>query len=169
MERLITYTSTTEVAVRRFAMCCCAVVLVGCTKSKEQPAMDTMADTTAAPAGPAPIALADVAGKWTMRTMNESGDSTLVTYELVATADPSGWTFNFPKRPPVPAHVAAAGDSIVIDAGPYESVLRKGVQVTTHGVARLQDGKLMGRTTAHYTTTGPDSVLQLRFEGTRAP
>jgi hypothetical protein len=101
--------------------------------------------------------------------MNASGDSTLVTYELVATADPSGWTFNFPKRPPVPVRVAAAGDSIVIDAGPYESLLRKGVQVTTHGVARLQDGKLMGATTAHYKTTGADSVLPLRFEGTRAP
>jgi len=131
-------------------------------------------DTTAAaapeaPAGPAPIALADVAGKWAMRTMNASGDSTLLTYELVATADPSGWTFNFPKRPPVPVRVAAAGDSIVIDAGPYESLLRKGVQVTTNGVARLQDGKLMGATTAHYKTTGPDSVLPLRFEGTRAP
>jgi len=122
-----------------------------------------------APMGPAPIALADVGGKWAMRTMNESGDSTLLTYELVATADPSGWTFNFAKRPPLSLRVTPGGDSIVIDAGPYESLLRKGVQVTTHGVARLQDGKLMGRTTAHYLTTGPDSVLQLRFEGTRAP
>ncbi len=122
-----------------------------------------------APAGPAPIALEDLAGKWSMRTMNESGDSTLLTYELVATADPSGWTFNFPKRPPVPARVVTDGDSLVMEAGPYESLLRKGVQVTTRSVSRLQDGKLIGATTAHYTTTGPDSVLHLRFEGTRAP
>lgn len=155
--------------MRPLAFCCCAIVLVGCTKPKEQPATDAMTDSAPAPAAPAALALADVAGKWAMRTMNESGDSTLLTYELVATADPSGWTFNFPKRPPVPARIAAAGDSIVMDAGPYESLLRKGVQVTTHGVARLQDGKLVGGTTAHYKTTGPDSVLQLRFEGTRAP
>lgn len=131
--------------------------------------MDTTAAAPEAPAGPAPIALADVAGKWSVRVMPESGDSTLLTYELVATADPSGWTLNFPKRPPVPARVTAAGDSIVTEAGPYESVLRKGVQVTTSGVMRLVDGKLVGTTTAHYATSGADSVLNLRFEGTRAP
>ncbi|HET9040075.1 MAG TPA: hypothetical protein VFN40_07890 [Gemmatimonadales bacterium] len=155
--------------MRRFTLCCCAVVLVGCNKPKEQPAMDTTAAAPEAPAGPAPIALADVAGKWSVRVMPESGDSTLLTYELVATADPSGWTLNFPKRPPVPARVTAAGDSIVTEAGPYESVLRKGVQVTTNGVMRLVDGKLVGTTTAHYAASGADSVLSLRFEGTRAP
>jgi hypothetical protein len=131
--------------------------------------MDTTAAAPEAPAGPAPIALADVAGKWSVRVMPESGDSTLLTYELVATADRSGWTLNFPKRPPVPARVTAAGDSIVTEAGPYESVLRKGAQVTTSGVMRLVDGKLVGITTAHYATSGADSVRNLRFEGIRAP
>jgi hypothetical protein len=161
--------------VRHFAMCCCAVVLVGCTKTKEQPAMEAPADTSpaaAAPgalAAPAPIALADVAGKWTVRVMPETGDSTLLTYEMVAGADTSGWSLHFPKRPPYPIRVVGvAGDSIVIEAGPYESALRKGVQVKTHGVLRLKDGKLVGETTAHYKTTRPDSVLRLRAEGTRA-
>jgi hypothetical protein len=157
--------------VRRFAMCCCAVVLVGCSQSKDQPAMDEMADTTAAPAAPAPIALADVAGKWSVRLMPEGGDSTLLSYDMVATADTSGWAFNFPKRKPVPLRVVAVdGDSIVTEAGPFESNLRKGVQVTkSRTVSRLQDGKLVGTTTAHYATSGPDSVAQFRFEGTRAP
>ena len=53
-------------------------------------------------------------------------------------------------------------------AGPYESVLRKGVQVKTTTVFRLQDGKLVGTTVAHYTTKGADSVRNLRAEGTRA-
>jgi hypothetical protein len=154
---------------------CAAVVLVGCAKSEQQQAKDTTTEaaptSTAAPTPPAPpaaISLADVAGKWSMATMTEKGDSTLVKYELVATGDTTGWTFNFPKRKRVPAHVAVGGDSIVIDAGPYESVLRKGVQVTTHGVARLQDGKLVGTTVARYATHGPDSLRNLRFEGTRA-
>jgi hypothetical protein len=154
------------------ACCCAAVVLVGCAKSEQQQAKDTTATAAptppAAPPAPAGISLADVAGKWSMTTMTEKGDSTLVKYELVATGDTTGWTFNFPKRKPVPAHVAVGGDSIIIDAGPYESVLRKGVQVTTHGVARLQDGKLVGTTVARYATHGADSLRNLRFEGTRA-
>jgi len=162
--------------MRHLVSCCCAaVVLVGCAKSEQQQAKDTTAEaapaSTAAPTPPAPppISLADVAGKWSMTTMTEKGDSTLVKYELVATGDTTGWTFNFPKRKPVPAHVAVGGDSIIIDAGPFESVLRKGVQVTTHGVARLQDGKLVGTTVARYATHDADSVRNLRFEGTRAP
>jgi hypothetical protein len=158
--------------VRRFAMCCCAVVLAGCGQSKDQPATDEMADTAAAaPAAPAQIALADLAGKWTVRLMPESGDSALLTYDMVATADTSGWAFNFPKRKPVPLRVVAVdGDSVVTEGGPFESNLRKGVQVTmSRTVSRLQDGKLVGTTTAHYATTGPDSVAHFRFEATRAP
>jgi hypothetical protein len=55
----------------------------------------------------------------------------------------------------------------VADAGPYESVLRKRLKVTTHSVFRLQEGKLVGTTAAHYTTKGADSVRNLRSEGTR--
>jgi hypothetical protein len=151
-------------------MCCCAVVLVACSKSKDQPATDEMADAAAVPAAPAPIALADVAGKWSVTLKPESGDSTLLKFEMVATGDTSGWTFNFPKRSPIPVRVVAVdGDSIVTEAGPFESNLRKGVQVTSRTVNRLQDGKLVGATTAHYATSGPDSVAQFRFEGTRAP
>lgn len=156
--------------MRRLAMCCCAIVLVACSKSKDQPATDEMADATPAPAAPAPIALADVAGKWSVRVMPESGDTTLLAFEMVATGDTSGWAFNFPKRSPVPVRVVAVeGDSIVTEAGPFPSNIRKGVQVTTRTVHRLQDGKLVSATIAHYATSGPDSVAHLRFEGTRAP
>ena len=100
--------------MRRFAICC-AVVLIGCDKPKDQPAADAAADTPApaAPAAPAPISLAAVAGKWAVRTMNETGDSTLVSYEMVASADSSAWNFTFPGRKPIPMRIiAVAGDSI---------------------------------------------------------
>jgi hypothetical protein len=61
------------------------------------------------------------------------------------------------------------GDSIVSESGPFESVLRKGVQVNTRVVSRLQDGKLVGRTTARYQVSGADTVAHLNFEGTRVP
>jgi hypothetical protein len=159
--------------MRYLVSCCCAAVLVGCAKQDQQPAQDTTATAAPAPAAaptpPPGISLTDVAGKWAMTTKNEAGDSTLVKYELVATGDTTGWTLNFPKRKPVPAHVTVSGDSIMLDAGPYESVLRKGIKVTTHGVIRLQDGKLAGTTVAHYATKGPDTLRTLKTEGTRAP
>lgn len=158
--------------MRRLGLCCCVALLMGCEKPKEQAATaDTAAMAAPAPApvpaAPAPISLADVAGKWTMRTMAADADTTLLTYELVAGAD--GWVYNFPKRKPVKATVTASGDSIIADAGPYESVLRKGVQVTTHAVTRLVDGKLVGTVVAHYATGGADTVRMLRTEGTKNP
>jgi hypothetical protein len=120
---------------------------------------------------PAPrrISLGEVAGRWAMRVTLPSGDSTLVLYELVATPDTAGWTMRFANRPPIPVRVVAVGgDSIVTEAGPYQSVLREGgVQVTTHGVYRLRGGRLHGTTVARYATTGADSVLRVRIVGAR--
>jgi hypothetical protein len=155
--------------MRTLTLTCCALLLVACEKPKEQaPAADTTAAMAPAPApaAPAPISLADVAGKWTMKTMPENSDSVLITYEMVA--DSNGFTMNFPKRKPVKAKVTASGDSLVTEAGPYESLLRKGIQVKTNSVLRLKDGKLEGTTIAHYTTKGPDSVRTLKTEGTKA-
>ena len=116
------------------------------------------------------ITLGEVAGRWEMRVTLMGGDSTLVTHELIATPDRNGWRLVFPNRAPIPARaVAVAGDSIVTVFGPYESVLRDGTLVTTRSVYRLRDGRLRGTTVAHYATHAPDSVLQVRSVGTRAP
>ena len=165
--------------MRHLAFFSCIAVLAACAKTDKQPAADVAAtppaDTSmaaAAPApapAPAPLALSDVAGKWTVRVSNQGSDSTILTFEMAATAQNTGWTFTFPKRKPIPVRVVAvAGDSIVTEAGPYESALRKGVQVTTENTLRLKDGKLVGTTVAHYKTTKPDSVLHLTMVGTRA-
>lgn len=155
--------------MRRFALLCCAAVLVGCAKSEDQPARDTAAAAPATPEIPASISLADVAGKWKVRSTDEAGGA-VVESELTATADTSGWTLTLPNRKPVPVRVVAVGgDSIVTEAGPFESVLRKGVQVRTRAVYRLQDGKLVGTTEARYATSAGDSVAHRPTEGTRAP
>ena len=156
--------------MRRLVLGCCVIALVACNKAKEEPPVESTAAAPEGPAAPAPIALADIAGKWSVRTMAETGDSVLITYELVTSSDTSGWSLNFPKRKPIPMRVVAvAGDSIVTEAGPFESALRKGVQVSVQNVTRLQDGKMVGTTIAHYATKDADSVRNLRFEGTRAP
>lgn len=149
--------------MRRLALLGCAVLLAGCSNREGTPAADTMA---AAPA--AMLTAADVAGTWTARTMPERSDSVLVTYEIVATGTTDGWTINFANRPPIALRVQFSGDSVMMEAGPYESVLRPGVQVSTSTVSRLVDGKLMGRAVAHYSS-GPDTVRVLRTEATRKP
>jgi len=155
------------------ALCLCAAVLAGCAK-KDNAAVDTTAmasstETTTAPAAPAPINLADVAGKWNMRSVPTTGtDTTPTTFVLTATANTSGWTITFPGRKPIAERVTVDGDSIMAEAGPYPSVRRKGVTVTTNGVLRLQGGSLVGVNTAHYKVKTADSVLTLNTTGTRA-
>ena len=153
--------------MRATALLPCALVMIACARQEEAPRTDSPAAVTAAPA-PA-ISLADLAGKWKQDTRREGSDSILVTSEINATADPAGWTLTLPGRPPVPIRVTASGDSIMVSSGPYESVLRKGVQVTTDGVMRLQDGRLVGTTIARYQGAGADSVVRLRSEATRVP
>ena len=154
--------------MRGLTSCCIALALVGC-KPAEKPAETTTADAPAPAEAPAPV-LADMAGTWKVESKLEGSDKVAVTYDMVASADPNGWSIKFPDREPIPVRVVAAeGDSVVTEAGPFESALRKGVQVSTRVVARVQDGKLVGNTVARYDVTGPDTVARLTFEGTRAP
>lgn len=157
----------------RIAICCCAAVLAGCAKKNDAAVDTTAVDTTASSTttttvAPTPIKLADVAGKWNMRSVPASGDTSATTYVLTATNSTSGWSMKFAGRPSVPVQVIADGDSIALTAGPYASVRRKGVQVRTNGVLRLQGGALAGTTTAHYTVKTADSVLVLNTSGTKA-
>jgi len=158
--------------MNRFALACgcCAVVLVGCSRSKQTAAGDTSVSTTPPPAAgaAATLSLNDLAGAWNLRVMNEAGDSTLLNEVLNATATPTGWTIVRGTLPPNAVRPSVDGDSLITDGGPYPSALRKGVNVTTHSVWRLQGGKLVGTTTAHYMTNSADSVRHLRVEGTRA-
>jgi len=161
----------------RFTIACSATLLLaGCAKS-DQAAKDSAAAAAAAAAAPAPIpapppalSLADVAGKWQMRAVPESGTDTSATnYVLTATADTTGWLVTYPSGLKVPVHVMASGDSLMQKTGVFASQRRKGVKVTTEGTLRLQNGKLVGTTIAHYAKAGPDSVLRLHVEGTKIP
>jgi hypothetical protein len=130
------------------------------------------ADEAAVPAAdaqplPAAISLADVAGTWNITTVTETGDT--VRGVLVATSEITGWTRTFPNRDPIEVRViAVGGDSIVVESGPYQSVLRPELQVTTQTVYRLQDGSLIGTGASHFVTTGADSVMRTRSVGVRA-
>ncbi|MGH7566156.1 MAG: hypothetical protein ACREK2_04925 [Gemmatimonadota bacterium] len=141
------------------------LLLLGCeSEPSEDPTEELPADTIAA----APtISLADIAGTWDMRSVPETGDTTATISQLVVTADEM--TLMLADRDPLVGAVTTSGDSIMADFGPYESVRRAGLMVTTHTVYRLEGDRLAGTVVAHYVTSDADSVLVLRSEGTRAP
>jgi len=149
--------------MRRLVLALSAAVLAGCSKPEAPPA-----EPPAPPPAPT-LNLADLAGTWNMRTMPEGSDSTLVTYTMTLTGTTEGWTLNIPGRDPLPMTATVSGDSVITTVGPYESMLRKGVQVSTTSVVRLVGGRLVGTTMARYSTTGADSVVRLRMEGTKNP
>ena len=161
-------------------ICFGAASFAACAKSERNAAMDTsaMAGATtagattapaAAPATATPISLDSVAGRWNFRAVPESGDTTPTTYVLTATGKASGWTITFPGRAPIAVQVTVAGDSLITSMAPNSSLRRKGQQVTTNSVLRLQGGNLVGTTVAHYPgVKTADSVLTLRTQGARA-
>ncbi len=159
--------------MRILALSCCVAALVACVNNdRDDVAADTAAGATDTAPAAATIALADVAGTWNVTSKPESGTDTSTTrYTMTTTSDTSGWTIRFPGRPQaVPVRVVAVqGDSIVTEAGPFQSVRRQNVQVTTRNVLRREGDRLIGSTRARYQTTGSDTVLVLRTEATRAP
>ena len=157
--------------VTRIALASSTILLVAACAKSEAPPTDTTAAMAPAPApAPAPLSLADVAGKWQMSNVPMSGaDTSPTNFVLTATADTTGWSLEFPSGVKVPLQVTVDGDSIITKSGAFASQRRKSTKVTTESTMRLQDGKIVGVTTAHYDTKGADSVLQLRGSGTRIP
>lgn len=153
--------------MRRIASTCIALLLLACGRPADKPADETMGEAPAMDQAPAALSLADLAGTWNVRAKTEEGDSTVVEFQMVATADESGWALHFPKRDPIPLRVSVDGDNLVTEAGPYESVLRKGVQVSTRTVTRVDGDKMTGSTVAKYES-GPNPEIRLKFEGERA-
>lgn len=158
--------------MHRFTRAAVCFALLAACSTRDKATTDSAAgavDSSAMAPAPKAFALADLAGKWNVTSRPESGtDTSATTYVLNATADTTGWTITFPGRAPVPVHVQQSGDSVLVLAGPYDSVRRKGLKVTTNGSFKMQDGKIVGRTTAHFKTTKADSVLTLVSEGTKA-
>jgi hypothetical protein len=147
--------------MRRLALVLSLVLLAACAKPETPPATD-------APAAPT-ISLADVAGEWMVQATAVGSDSVIVMFSMTASVDPEGWTMNLTDRDPVPMRITVSGDSIVHSAGPYQSVLRDGVEVSVTGSMHLVDGELVGSSVAHYAMSGADSTAHLWVTAMRVP
>jgi len=108
----------------------------------------------AAQAPAAGIKLADVAGVWDAKSMMGPNDSVVVATVLTATATDSGWTMTLTGREPVAVRVVAmGGDSIVTEAGPYPSILRAGLTVTSlRMVSHYSGDQMTGMFWAEYSS-----------------
>jgi hypothetical protein len=129
---------------------------------------DAGSEADGAAAAPAALTLDQLAGTWTVETRPMDADTVLVTSHLVANNTMNGWMLHIPGRDSIPVRIAALeGDSVVMEMGPFPSVLREGQTVTTRNVARLADGAMVGVMTATYAGGGADSVATFRSRGTR--
>jgi hypothetical protein len=152
----------------------CAVLLTSCRggdanrEANEGAAADTQGQT--ADGTVESTTLSQMAGRWSVEAVPETGaDRSPTRYTLVATPDRSGWSITFEDGLTVPMTVVAVeGDSVIVHAGPFASRRRANTQTQTHGAIRLEGDRLVGWTRARYETTGADTVLMLRTEGTRA-
>ena len=146
-----------------------AVLFVGCAKSDKSASEPAM---TAEPTATA-ISLADVAGTWNGTITKANNDTALVNIELTATAEPTGWVMKVANvKTPTQVttvnatSVVASGDSIVLEAGPFASVLRPGQQVKTHTVYHKEGDNLVADMWATYPASG--EMVALHSVATRA-
>ena len=151
--------------MRTTALLVLAVVATACTSKETPPAADT---TAMAPAAAPAMSLAGVAGMWNVNVMPADRDTVLTSYVL-NTTDSTAWKFTFAGRTDeIPMRITGiSGDTLMTEAGPFESALRPGQQVSIKSKNVLQDGKLVGMIDANYAGTPADSILKLRSEGTR--
>ena len=118
-----------------------------------------------APAQRGGIKLSDLAGTWDTKTMVGPKDSVAVTSVVTATADRKGWTLRLPNRDAIPVRVVAVGgDSVVTEAGPFQSVLRPGQMVTTRTVGHYKGDTMTGTIEARYAS---GDVVRLKTAATR--
>jgi len=108
-----------------------------------------------------------VAGTWAIESSvkTAAGKDTVVNSVVTASADTSGWVTHLAGRGPIPTRVAAmGGDSVVTEAGPFESVARPGQTVTTHETLHFKDDAVWGTIEARYSN---GDVVKGTVKGTR--
>jgi hypothetical protein len=140
-----------------------AILLVACAKAETPPA-----DTAAmAPAAPAALTEADIAGTWTGTATPEGSDSVMAHWTQVCGGGTCTGTSQESKDTVMSTYTLSADSSIGVSS-PYTDPTLK-VKVVDHWVARASNGQVTG-TGAFHLADKPDSVvMRYRFQGTRQP
>lgn len=145
--------------MRNFSWLLAAALIAACTPAKEAEPV--------AEAPPAPT-IAHFAGTWNS-TATLTGVANPVSSSMTVTADGVGSTITMEGRIGVPVTISMMGDSLVAVSAEYESILRKGVMVSTRTAAVIEGGMMKGSLVATYkSATGPE-VVTGTIESHRAP
>lgn len=148
----------------RYAALLGMVALCAACSTKDAPPADSVALTPPLPPG---RSLGSIAAIWDVNVKALDSDSILTTYILNNT-DTTGWLFAFPDEAPVKMRVTdRSGDTLVAEAGPFESKLRPGLATRTVSRAAFVGNTMSGTVVARYETTGPDTVRTYRIDGAR--
>lgn len=131
------------------------------------------APSAAPPAAPAAIAIPAVAvGTWDGKSMIGPKDSVVATSSMTIAAD-GKVSLTLTGRATMQARVlAAGGDSVSIEVGPYESVVKKGLQATTHMTQHFNGNAANGTFDAKYSdgsTLKGKGVATRKAESAKAP
>lgn len=114
-------------------------------------AQGTKAPQKAAAPAAAPTIPAAAVGTWDGKSMVGPKDSVITNSTTVITAD-GKVTVTLQGRPTMQAKViAAGGDSVTWEIGPYESVLKKGLQATTRSTSHYKGNMSTGTFDAKYS------------------
>jgi hypothetical protein len=154
--------------MRFTALLGCVVLVAACSTKDSTPAADSAADTAAATTSTLPgRSLGSIAAIWNVTVKPEGKDSVATTY-ILNTTDTTGWMFAFPGGKPNKMRVTEIrGDTLMTETDWFESNVRKGLMARSTSVTWIQDGKMVGKTTVHYKTTGSDTVRVFDTEGIR--
>lgn len=110
------------------------------------------------------VAWADLVGEWVGKSTRGTSDSVITEATTVITADRK-ISIKFPNREPIAARlVSMAGDSTIVEFGPYESITRKGHKVTNRMITHYGAGKSWGTFSAKFddgqTLTGKSTAAK---------
>lgn len=146
-----------------------AVLLTACAKP-ETPPSDTAA-AAMAPAPPAKLTAADIAGTWTGESKAVGSDSVTSKWVVKSTSDSTG-TATYTGTTTTVAYTTAfdADSAMATSAAFVPPGAKKGApKVQFHSVGRLVGGKLVGTSTT-VLAAKPDSVITRgTFEATKTP
>jgi len=149
-----------------------AVSLAACAKNETPKPDSTAPAAAAAPAPPAAVTAADVAGTFTGQVMAQNNDSVLFKFVCVqpATGNTSKCTNNVSKDTTAYTYTLSGADSVMWTSVAYTPPTPpKSPKVIDHVVGRMTGGK-WGGTVVTVLASKPDSVVnRTRWEATKTP
>ena len=147
----------------RFAVAVLIVAAVVACTAKEE----ATPDSAAAAASPAAPTVASFAGTWnTAAVLEGAPDTVKSTLNIMADGTCS---LVLADRPDIPCTTSISGDSLVVQTGEYESILRKGVKTSVRTAAVMSGNMMTGHMVSSYKMPNGQQNVNGTFTSTKAP